>query len=65
MELIGTVHNNSSVFDKLNFPEGKKVRVVIKDEEETKKQKFFDFIKKNKKDFPKDYRFNREELYDR
>lgn len=65
MEGIGTVHNNSSVFDKLNSPEGEKVKVVIKDEEETKKQKFFDFIKKNKKDFPKDYRFNREELYDR
>ncbi|MBP9597314.1 MAG: DUF104 domain-containing protein [Fusobacteriaceae bacterium] len=65
MELIGTVHNNSIVFDKLNLPEGKKVRVIIKDEEETKKQKLFNFIKKNKTDFPKDYRFNREELYDR
>ena len=65
MELIGTVHDNSIVFDKLNLPEGKKVRVIIKDEEETKKQKLFNFIKKNKTDFPKDYRFNREELYDR
>ena len=65
MELIGIVHNNSIVFDKLNLPEGKKVRVIIKDEEETKKQKLFNFIKKNKTDFPKDYRFNREELYDR
>ncbi len=65
MELIGTVHNNSIVFDKLNLPEGKKVRVIIKDEEETKKQKLFNFIKKNKTDFPKDYRFKREELYDR
>ena len=65
MELIGTVHNNSIVFDKLNLPEGKKVRVIIKDEEKTKKQKLFNFIKKNKTDFPKDYRFNREELYDR
>ena len=65
MELIGTVHNNSIVFDKLNLPEGKKVRVIIKDEEETKKQKLINFIKKNKTDFPKDYRFNREELYDR
>ena len=65
MELIATVHNNSIVFDKLNLPEGKKVRVIIKDEEETKKQKLFNFIKKNKTDFPKDYRFNREELYDR
>lgn len=65
MELIGTVHNNSIVFDKLNLPEGKKVRVIIKDEEETKKQKLFNFIKKNKTDFPKDYRFNKEELYDR
>ena len=65
MELIGTVHNNSIVFDKLNLQEGKKVRVIIKDEEETKKQKLFNFIKKNKTDFPKDYRFNREELYDR
>ena len=35
MELIGTVHNNSIVFDKLNLPEGKKVRVIIKDEEES------------------------------
>ena len=65
MELIGTVHNNSIVFDKLNLPKKKKVRVIIKDEEETKKQKLFNFIKKNKTDFPKDYRFNREELYDR
>lgn len=40
MELIGTVHNNSLVFEKLNFPEGKKVRVVIKDEEETKNKSF-------------------------
>ena len=51
MELIGTVHNNSIVFDKLNLPEGKKVRVIIKDEEETKKQKLFNFIKKNKTDY--------------
>ena len=40
MELIATVHNNSIVFDKLNLPEGKKVRVIIKDEKETKNKSF-------------------------
>lgn len=31
MEIIGTVHNNSIIFDKLNFPEGKKIKVTIEE----------------------------------
>ncbi len=34
MEIIGVVHNNTIVFDKLNFPEGKRVKVIIEEKKE-------------------------------
>lgn len=36
MELIGVVHNNSIIFEKLNFPEGKKIKVIIEEKIEEK-----------------------------
>ncbi|OHD11210.1 MAG: hypothetical protein A2086_08375 [Spirochaetes bacterium GWD1_27_9] len=61
-----TYHNNTLNLDEsFNFCEGKKLKIIIIDEDDRKKENFFDFVKKNKINIPKDYKFNREELYDR
>jgi len=61
-----TFHNNSlSLDENINFIEGKKLKLIIIDEESRKKDKFFDFVNKKRLAIPNDYKFNREELYDR
>ena len=61
-----TYHNNALSLDEdFNFYEGKKVKLIIIDEDSRKKDKFFDFVNKNRITIPNDYKFNRNELYDR
>lgn len=61
-----TYHNNAlSLDENFNFYEGKKVKVIIIDEENRKKENFFNFVSKNRINIPTEYKFNREELYER
>ena len=61
-----TYHNNTLNLDEnLNFYEGKKVKIIIIDEENRKKENFFNFINKKRITLPTNYKFNREELYER
>jgi hypothetical protein len=61
-----TYHNNAlSLDENFNFYDGKKVKVIIIDEEFKKKENFFNFVNKNRIAISEDYKFNRDELYDR
>lgn len=61
-----TCHNNALDLDeKFNFHEGKKVTVIIIDQGNRKKEQFFNFVKNNKINIPENYKFDRDELYDR
>ena len=61
-----TYRNNAlSLDEKFDFYEGKKVKVIIIEEKSKKKEKFFNFVNKHKINIPSNYKFNRDELYDR
>ena len=61
-----TYHNNVlSLDENFNFYDGKKVKVIIIDEEFKKKENFFNFVNKNRIAISEDYKFNRDEIYDR
>lgn len=60
-------YSNSSLLllNKLNFPEGKQLKIIIIDREPVKKEMFLDFVRLNKLKIPKGFTIKREELYDR
>lgn len=61
-----TYNNNALKIDeKLDFCEGKRLKVIIIDEEKKKKDNFLEFVKKSRINIPKDYKFNRDELHER
>lgn len=61
-----TFLNNSLKLDNIfNFDEGKKLKIIIFDDEEKSKTQFFDFIQKNQINIPTDFKINRDELYER
>ena len=65
-----TYNNNALKIDeKLDFCEGKRLKVIIIDEEKKKKKKkkdnFLEFVKRSRINIPKDYKFNRDELHER
>jgi len=61
-----TYRNNAlSLDEKIDFYEGAKVKVIIIEEKNTKKDNFFNFVKKHTIKIPTNYKFNRDELYDR
>ncbi|WP_347274115.1 hypothetical protein [Candidatus Kuenenia sp.] len=47
--------------------EGKKFKIIIVEEETThvKKERFLQYVEKHAFTLPKDYKFNREEIYER
>ncbi|HHE39190.1 MAG TPA: DUF104 domain-containing protein [Candidatus Cloacimonetes bacterium] len=61
-----TYNNNALKIDeKLDFCEGKRLKVIIIDEEKKKKDNFLEFVKRSRINIPKDYKFNRDELHER
>ena len=61
-----TYNNNTLKIDeKLDFYEGKRLKVIIIDEEVKKKDNFFEFVKRNKINIHQEYKFNRDELHER
>ena len=47
--------------------EGKRFKLILVEQEEPslKRERFFRFVRSNSFNLPKDYRFNREEIYER
>ncbi len=61
-----TFKNNSLMLDEnLKMLEGKKVKILVFDEDTNKMSTFFDFVSNNKFKIPENYKFNREELNER
>jgi len=68
-KIVEAVYKNGNLVlgDKLESgKEGQKYRVIIMDNDKEARQKhFFEFLSKHSFRLPADYRFNRDELYER
>lgn len=64
--VTATYNNNNLTLDEdSGLTDGQKIKVIIIDDKQNKKKSFWEFVKKYQIKFKKDYKFNREELYDR
>jgi len=67
--MVITAEYNNDILklgEKLDYPEGKKLKILVFDTELSSNQtSFFDFIKKKRFTLPVDYKFDREQMNER